>query len=362
MKRLLSGFCALLLLSMVFLFGASTSLAAQTKAISVPKMEITQDMLNTAPEQPVGPRGAFKGISIGFSQRRVAGSEWYEQLIRVAKAEADYLGVKLTILDAQAQNPKQVSDMEDLISKKVNAIILNPNDSSGVLTGVKEVHKAGIPLVVVNSVLDPSGGPFTFVSTFAFNTGYKSGRALADAVVKKWGWKNEVKAVVLSANPQELESDQRRWGQIAGYNDVMLEKYAKSNLKIVAYDYYQWLPDIALTKMNDILQAHQDIDVVFAACDGGAQGVVPALTNAGLAGKVLVASIDGRKSVLKWIKDGDKGVVGDAFNDPRLMGKWAVYFAAYAAAGQPGPATFYVPNPLVTPDNVNKFYDPNSAY
>jgi ribose transport system substrate-binding protein len=361
MKKLLTSLCVLLLLSVLFLLAAPTNLAAQAK-VTVPKMEITQDMLNTAPEQPVGPKDAFKGIAIGFSQRRVAGSEWYEQLIRVAKGEADHLGVKLTILDAQGQNPKQVSDMEDLISKKVDAIILNPNDSSGVLTGVKEVHKAGIPLVVVNSVLDPSGGPFTFVSTFAFNTGYKSGRALADAVIKKWGWKNEIKAVVLSANPQELESDQRRWGQLAGYNDVMLEKYAKTNLKIVAFDYYQWVPDVALTKMNDILQAHQDIDVVFSACDGGAQGIIPALTNAGLVGKVLVTSIDGRKSVLKWMKDGDKGVVGDAFNDPRLMGKWAVYFAAYAAAGQPGPATFYVPNPLVTPDNVKKYYDANSAY
>ena len=329
---------------------------------SIDKMTITQEMLNSAAEEPVGPKDAFKGITIGFSQRRVAGSEWYEQLIRVAKAEADHLGVTLVILDAQGQNAKQVSDIEDLISRKVDAIILNPNDSGAVLPAVKEIHDASIPLVVVNSALDPAGAPFTFVSTYAYDTGYKSGRALAEAVIAKHGWKEEVKAIVLSANPQELESDQRRWGQLNGYNDVMLEKYGKSNLKIVGFDYYQWVPDQAMAKMTDLLQAHPDVDVVFSACDGGTQGAIPALTNAGLVGNVLVTSIDARKSVLKWIKDGDKGVVADVSNDPRLMGKWAVYFAAYAAAGQSGPATFYVPNPAVTTANIDEYYDPESLY
>lgn len=334
----------------------------ETAQISVDTMNITQQMLNSSPEEPVGPKGAFEGITIGFSQRRVAGSEWYEQLIRVAKLEAEHLGVNLVILDAQGQNAKQVSDIEDLLSRQVDAIILNPNDSSAVLPAVKKIHDANVPLVVVNSALDPAGAPFTFVSTYAYDTGYKSGRALGDAVVAKYGWKDEIKAIVLSANPQELESDQRRWGQLAGYNDVMLEKFGKSNLKIVGFDYYQWVPDQALVKMTDLLQANPDVDVVFSACDGGTQGVIPALENAGLAGNVLVTSIDARKSVLKWIKDGDKGVVADVSNDPRLMGKWAVYFAAYAASGQPGPSTFYVPNPAVTVNNIDDHYDPDSLY
>jgi ribose transport system substrate-binding protein len=353
---------AFLTIVLILFTACSSEQAPESKTTSVDEMNITQEMLNFAPEQPVGPEGQFEGITIGFSQRRVAGSEWYEQLIRVAKAEAEHLGVELIILDAQGQNAKQVSDIEDLLSRQVDAIILNPNDSSAVIPAVNKIHEAGVPLVVVNSVLDPAGAPFTFVSTYAYNTGYKSGRALADAVVEQYGWTDEIKAIVLSANPQELESDQRRWGQLAGYNDVMLEKFGKSNLNIVGFDYYQWVPDQALTKMTDLLQAHPDVDVVFSACDGGTQGVIPALENAGLLGDVLVTSIDARKSVLKWIQDGDKGVVADVSNDPRLMGKWAVYFAAYAAAGQPGPATFYVPNPAITAANVDEHYDPDSMY
>ena len=68
------------------------------------------------------------------------------------------------------------------------------------------------------------------------------------------------------------------------------------------------------------------------------------------------------KSVLEWIKNGDKGVVCDAFNDPRQMGKWAVYMAALQASGVSTPSTYYVMNDLVTTENVDTYYDANSTY
>lgn len=324
--------------------------------------EITQAMLDSKTEEPLGKKDQFKGMTIGFSQRSLAGSEWWENLVRVAKIEADYLGIKLVVLDAQNNLSKQVSDVETLISQGVDSIILNPQHSTGVLSAVKKIHEAKIPLTVVNCSLDPTGAPFTYVSTNVFNSGYKGGMELAKAYDKKYGWKDEVKAVVLSSAPQELESDQRRWGQITGYNDYMLEKYGKSNLKIVSYEYYHWVPEEALNKMQNIIQAHPDIDVIFSACDGGAQGIVPALKSANLLGKVLITSIDGRKTVEQWIKDGDKGIVDTVANDPRLMGKWSVYWAAQAAKGVITPATFYVPNPNVTAENVDKYLDPNSKY
>lgn len=325
-------------------------------------LEITQEMQDSKVEEPIGEAGKYDGLTIGFSQRNIAGSEWYEQLIRVAQAEAEHLGVNLVVLDGQSDLAKQTSDIENLISQGVDAIVLNPQDSSGVLPAVKKIHAANIPLVVVNSALDPSGAPFSFVSTNAFNTGYKSGMELAKAADAKWGWKDEIKAAVFSANPQELESDQRRWGQLTGYEDYMLQKYGKSNLSIKFFDYYKWVPDEAILKTEDMLQSNPDIDIIFAACDGGTQGIVPALQAAGKAGDILVSSIDARKTVLKWIEDGDKGVVASVSNDPRLMGKWSVLFAAAAANGETIPSSFYVPNPAINAENIAEYYDPDSLY
>ena len=147
-----------------------------------------------------------------------------------------------------------------------------------------------------------------------------------------------------------------------GWTDYMLDKYGKNNLNIVAYQYYQWLPEPAMNATLDVLQANPDIDIIFAACDGGAQGVEAALEQIDRLGDILVCTIDGRKSVLQWIKDGDKGMVCDAFNDPRQMGKWAVYMAALQASGVSTPSTFYVMNDLVTTENVDNYLDPNSTY
>jgi ribose transport system substrate-binding protein len=112
----------------------------------------------------------------------------------------------------------------------------------------------------------------------------------------------------------------------------------------------------------DALQANQDLDIIFAACDGGTQGVVAALDSVGKSGDILITSIDARKSVLEWIKSGDKGVVSTVANDPRMMGKWAVYLAALQATGVTTPSTFYVPNTCYTKDNVDSVYDPDSTY
>ena len=322
----------------------------------------TPEQLALLPEEMIGTKDQFKGLKIGFSQRNIAGSEWWEQLVRLAEEEAEYLGIELTVYDGGNDLTRQLADIETLVNLKPDSIIINPFHSTGVLPAVEKVHEAGIPLTVVNCALDAEGSPFTFVSCDVENSGYQSGYQLAKSYDEKYGWQDQVKALVLSAAAQEEESDLRRWGQIAGYNDYMLEKYGASNLDIVAYRYYNWQPEPAMNETLDALQANPDLDIIFCACDGGAQGVVAALDSVGKTGDILMSSIDARKSVLEWIKDGDKGVVGTVANDPRMMGKWAVYLAALQAEGVTTPSTFYVPNTLYTADNVNNVYDPNSTY
>jgi ribose transport system substrate-binding protein len=332
------------------------------RAASQGVFQATKQQLEALPEEMIGEKDEFKGMSIGFSQRNIAGSEWWEQLVRLAKLEAEHLGVKLTVYDAGNDLTRQLADIETLVNIKPDAMIINPFHSTGVLPAVAKVHEANIPLTVVNCALDAAGAPFTFVSCDVENSGYQAGFNLAKSYDEKNGWKDEVKALVLSAAAQEQESDLRRWGMLAGYNDYMLEKYGKSNLKIVAYRYYNWQPEPAMNQTLDALQANPGIDIIFSACDGGAQGVVAALDSINKTGSIMICSIDARKSVLKWIKDGDKGIVNTVANDPRMMGKWAVYLAAKSAKGVTTPATFYVPNTMYTKENVDRVYDEKSTY
>ena len=95
-----------------------------------------------------------KQIVIGFSQRRVAGSDWWKTLIAGATSQAEKLGVKIVVVDAGGDTVRQNSDVQTLITKGVDGIIINPNDPRGVSQAVQAVKKAGIPLVAVNSNLD----------------------------------------------------------------------------------------------------------------------------------------------------------------------------------------------------------------
>lgn len=125
-KRIFANLIILSFMMTAILLGCLSPAASAAKNTSGAAVQLTQAMLDSKVEEPVGQKGQFKGITIGFSQRNLAGSEWYENLIRVAKMEAQYLGVKLVVLDAQSNLSKQVSDIENLVSQNVDAIILIP--------------------------------------------------------------------------------------------------------------------------------------------------------------------------------------------------------------------------------------------
>ena len=87
---------------------------------------VTPEEASALATQMIGTQDQFKDMKIGFSQHRIAGSEWYEQLVDFAQAEAEYLGIELTVYDANDDLNKQISDVETLINLGMNSIIVNP--------------------------------------------------------------------------------------------------------------------------------------------------------------------------------------------------------------------------------------------
>lgn len=322
-----------------------------------------EDFLKVAeeigPETLIGRRGEGKGYKLAFSQRGLAGSEWWENLVRMAEEEAKWLGAEITVIDADRREEKQVSDLLSILTKRPNALIINPQHPSAVLMALKKYEQAGIPIFVVNSDLDPRGNPTCFVSGDSFDMGYKLGWELAGEVIER-GWKGEIKALEVAGFPGDLVSKYRRLGIMAGYNEHMFQKRGKSHLNIVSQKYGNWLPEPSMKITQDVLTSHPDIKVIFAECDGIAQGVIAALEATGKLGTVVGGSIDGRKQILKRVMDGDWTV--DVMQDPRHQGKWVVYFAIQHLKGNPVPRTFWIPTPPATEKVAKKYYHPQSMY
>jgi ribose transport system substrate-binding protein len=103
------------------------------------------------PETLIGAKGEGKGFKLAFSQRGLAGSEWWENLVRMAKEEAAWLGASITVIDADRREEKQVADLLSLLTKKPDALIINPQHPTAVLQAINKFNKAKIPVFVVNS-------------------------------------------------------------------------------------------------------------------------------------------------------------------------------------------------------------------
>lgn len=92
-------------------------------------------------------------LTIGFSQHRVAGSEWYKTLIEGAKAQARKRGVKVLVADAGGDATQQLSDIETFMVKGVDAVVVNALDPRGLGSAFDELRQERVPFVAVNSRL-----------------------------------------------------------------------------------------------------------------------------------------------------------------------------------------------------------------
>lgn len=223
----------------------------------------------------------------------------YQGIQEKAKA----LGVEVAIYDGQFDAAKQYSQIEDVLAGgKFNAFIVVPNDTVGIAGAVAEVGKAGLPLATALfpigpdlSKLEPQvpGVTVTVASPPA-----DGAKAQAEKVVDYCKEKSPCNVVILIGQ-KIYPFDNLRY---ESYMDV-LNKH--DNIKVVASGEGNYDPDKSLTVMQDILQAHKDINVVLSNADQHLAGAEIALKNAGIDPSKLFLSGGGAASIaIEAIREG----------------------------------------------------------
>jgi ribose transport system substrate-binding protein len=308
-----------------------------------------------------------KQIVIGFSQRRVAGSDWYKTLVAGATAEGEKLGVKVLVTDAGGDTVRQNSDVQTFITKGVDGVILNANDPRGVSQAVQALKKAGIPLVAVNSNLDPSlaADTFCYVAEDQVSTGAKAGKAMAEEVGKKYKPSDSIKLAIIGGYPGDVISDLRRSGFIQAYNDYFKDHPGPKTTEL-PMRFGHWLPDQALGPMRDIATANPDLKVVYSESDVMQAGIEQGLKQARVWDGILEASYDGQMSTIKEMIDNPDGPIrAIASNQPWDQGVTAMDMIVAAVKGEksacPG-GVHYVDTVIVTPETAKTYYRPDKSY
>ena len=261
-----------------------------------------------------------KDVVVGVSWSNFQEERWKtdEAAIKAGLAET---GAKYISADAQASPTKQLADVESLISKGANVLIILAMDSEAILPAVKKANDEGIPVIAYDRLIE---SPNVLYLTFD-NVGV--GRMMAKAVeaVKPAGNYAFIKGDKGDPNADFLFS---------GITEVLKPAMDAGKIKNVGESFSDgWKPDNAQKNMEQILTKNDNkVDAVVCENDGMAGGVVAALTAQGLAGVVPVSGQDGDHAAINRIALGTQTV--SIWKDSRDLGKLAGESAAALAAGK----------------------------
>jgi len=255
------------------------------------------------------PGGSAAGKTIGVSiQNREA--QFYQDMESGMRAQAAKYGYGLIVVDASRDNAKQQSQVEDFISKRVDAIVLTPYDSQAIGSAIAEANTAGIPVFTADIASTSSEGHVVaHVASDNVQGGYQAGTLICQAVGKSG-------SVAIIDEP-EVTSVQDR---VKGFKQAIAQRCP--GVTIVADVDSGGTRDKASSDAGDILQAHRDLKGIFGINDDSALGALAAVKAAGLNGKIAIVGYDATPEARSAIASGD--MYGDAIQYPAKIGSTTI--------------------------------------
>lgn len=272
-------------------------------------------------------------------------SPFFIDMQRGAEKAARDLNVDLVVqaADREIDVERQMQIIENLIQAKVAALAVTPSGSREVVPAIAKANAAGIPVVIVDTKLDAKAAADANLKTVSFvgSDNVQGGRLIGDYLVGQSG--GHAKVAIIEGIPGHETGDSR----VRGFREAIK---SSPGIEIVASQTANWERDQGFTVFQNILQAHPDLDTVFACNDMMALGATEAIAAAGRTGKIRVLGFDAVDDARSAIASG--AMVATVAQYPDEMGKSAVEAALKAIKGEPVTPEITVRIGLVTKENA----------
>jgi ribose transport system substrate-binding protein len=284
--------------------------------------------------------GASRRPRVAFVMKTL-NHPFFLDMKRGAEEAATRLDVELVVQAAERELDveKQTQIIENLIQTGVQALCVTPSGSKEIASVLGKATRANIPIVVADTRIDPAAAAAANVKfgTFVGSDNYEGGRLAGQFMVQSTG--GHAKVAILEGIPGHETGDSR----LRGFRDAVA---GSPGITIVASQPANWERDQGFTVFQNMLQAHPEIDALFAASDLMALGAVEAIAAANRTGKVRVIGFDALDDARKAIDAGR--MLGSVAQSPRDMGRLSVESAYKLIRGESVPADQKVPITLVT--------------
>lgn len=270
---------------------------------------------------------------------------WAEQ----AAAQLGETYPNLEFVVATASDPgEQANDLQDLLAiNQIDALVILPFESDPLTQPVAQVKEQGVFVTVVDRGLaDPS---IQDLYVAGDNTAF--GRVAGEYFVESLPEGGNV--VILRGLPTVI--DTQRF-------DAFNAAVADSGITVLDSQYGNWNRDDAFTVTQDMLTANPEIDAIWASDDDMAEGVEAAVREAGREGDLFIVGGAGKKEIIERVMNGDTLIPVDVTYPPSMIATAMAVTASQYTSGVPIVGEYLLESELVTPENAEQFYYPDSPF
>ena len=261
-------------------------------------------------------------------------SPFFIDLRNGAEAAAKIAKIELIVQapDREIDVEKQMQIIENLIQMKVDAICVSPSGSRELLPAISKANNAGIPVLIVDTGIDEEAARSEGIKTATFigSDNYEGGKIAGTYLSQLYGGNANV--AVLEGIPGHETADSRLRGFRDGISDY-------PNIEIVASQPANFERDQGYNVMQNMLQAHAEIQAVFACNDMMALGAMEAIASSGRTGSIKIIGFDAVAEARAEIERGN--LEASVAQHPAEMGRLAIENAIKIINGKTVPA--YIP-------------------
>jgi sugar transport system substrate-binding protein len=259
------------------------------------------------------------GNKQGPATRKIAGMVFQEdQFFRLVlfgmRDAAKANGVELLEANSQGKPDREIQLVNTYIASNVDGVVISPLSATASMNALKRAKEKGIAVVTYNTSVE-GDVPASFIESDQAELGASTGRAARTFIEQHLNGKATIGIVTFISQAPEQGN--------ARLNGFKQEVTKLPGVRIVA-EQDAWLAEQSVRKAGDILTAHPDVNIIWAANEGGTVGAVMAVKNAGKAGKVFVFGTDTGEQIADFLLSDDHVLQAVTGQRPYEIGKLAV--------------------------------------
>jgi ribose transport system substrate-binding protein len=293
--------------------------------------------------------GDGKKVRVGLIYKATT-NPFFQAMETGARKKAKELGAGIEVqgIESESDADKQADLVRMMVNRQVQAIIIAPASSVGIVTPLLRSQEAKIPIINIDNRINKAEAEkqglkvATFIGPNNFEGARKVGAYACELIKKKLGEGRKGRVIILRGIDGVENAEARRRGFEAAVREAGLEVAASQSA--------EWDTAKAQTAASAMLSANKDVDGILCANDKMALGAIAAVRARGDIGKIVIVGYDNIDLARDAMKRGEMQATVE--QNPAMMGALGVECALKVLKGETLEEETPVPTQLITADDV----------